>query len=68
LPQGLYFNKFEIPGPNNLFAPRMIHAKNQCIQPVHELKIIKGFAKPKIKICPLRAWSFFTPGTLFEQT
>jgi len=35
-------------------------------QVVHEKKIFKGFCY--IKLCPLRAWPFMTPGTSFEQT
>jgi len=34
---------------------------------VHEKKIFKGFCHINyIKLCPLRAWPFMTPRTLFE--
>jgi len=55
----------------NLLAPRMLRTKISMHsgKRLMRRRFMKCFSiKTYIKISPLRAWPFLTPGTVFEQT
>jgi len=60
--QPLFMNKSESPSLKHVSHLSLV----EIGQVFDEKKILKGFYY--IKLCPVRAWPFMTPGTSFEQT